>query len=293
MSREKTRVALLSVVSNTVLSGSKLVVGFLSGSVSIISEGIHSCMDLLAACIALFAVRQSSKPTDARHAYGHGKIENISGTIEALLIFVAVMLIVREAVIKIIHVVNGDPSEGSDLALNLGIVVMGGSALVNIFVSWRLMRVAKKTDSVALEADALHLRTDVYTSAGVFVALIIIRFTDWHILDPIIALLVAVLITKAAYTLLKKSFFPLVDVSLPKDECEIIIKAIERHKDKYIEFHDLRTRRAGAERYVDLHLVVPKLMTVTEVHDLCDILEREISAHLQRTEVLIHAEPCD
>ena len=274
------------------MTTSKLVVGFLSGSVSIISEGIHSGIDLLAACIAYFSVRESDKPADSRHEYGHGKIENISGTIEALLIFVAVVMIVIEAVRKLMHTINGQGGEVGSMALGLGLVVMGCSALINVFVSARLMKVAKRTDSVALEADALHLRTDVYTSAGVFIGLLLIRLTGWHIIDPLIALGVAGMITKAAYDLVKKAFFPLVDVSLPEEEKNIIIEVINRHRNEFMEFHALRTRKAGAERHVDLHLVVPKHASIAEVHDLCDLIEFEIGERLQGTHVLIHTEPC-
>lgn len=293
INKEKPRVALLSVISNTFLTVSKLVVGLISGSVSILSEGLHSAMDLIAACIALFAVKQSSRPADERHAYGHGKFENISGTIEALLIFVAVVFIVVESLRKILAHFAGEGSVVGELALSLGLIVMACSALINVFVSYRLMKVAKKTDSVALEADALHLRTDVYTSAGVFAALLIIRFTGWYILDPIIALIVAAMISKAAFDLLKKAFYPLIDVSLPKSEQEIITEALASHSDEFLEFHDLRTRKAGAERYVDLHLVVPKDMSVSKVHALCDEVEKDINSKLKGTQVLIHAEPCD
>ncbi|HZK60971.1 MAG TPA: cation diffusion facilitator family transporter, partial [Anaerovoracaceae bacterium] len=182
---EKTQVAALSVLSNSFLTVAKVSIGLVSGSVSILSEGIHSGIDLVAAFIALFAVRKSGKPADARHAYGHGKIENVSGTIEALLIFVAAIMIITEAIQKIHKIMDG--VEGHVGNLKLGLVIMGVSAIMNVIVSTRLMRVAKRTDSVALEADALHLRTDVYTSAGVFLGLLLIMITGWAIIDPIIA----------------------------------------------------------------------------------------------------------
>jgi len=209
------------------------------------------------------------------------------------LILVAVVMIVAEAVRKIISIIQGGDGEVSNLALNLGLAVMGASALINIFVSSRLMKVAKKTDSVALEADALHLRTDVFTSAGVFLGLLLIRLTGWHILDPIIALVVAAMILKAAYDLLKKAFFPLIDVSLPKAEQDIITEVLSRHSDEFMEFHELRTRKSGAERYVDLHLVMPSHLSIGEVHELCDVIEREIAQSLKDTQVLIHVEPCE
>ena len=287
---EKTRVASLSVTSNIFLTLAKVLIGLVSGSVSILSEGIHSGIDLIAAFIALFAVRESGKPADSCHAYGHGKIENVSGTIEAALIFVAAIMIIFEAIQKVLKIIAGEGAHVGDLGL--GLVIMGVSAIMNLIVSTRLMTVAKRTDSVALEADALHLRTDVYTSAGVFVGLLLIKITGWAILDPIIALGVALMIIKASFDLTKQAFAPLVDVSLPQEEREIITKILLLHGDEFVEFHKLRTRKAGAERHVDLHLVVAKYTPVLDVHELCDMIEQEIKEELQGTHVLIHAEPC-
>lgn len=283
--QEKTRAASLSVLSNSLLTLGKVLIGLASGSVSILSEGIHSGIDLLAAVIALFAVRESGKPADERHAYGHGKIENISGTIEALLIFVAAIWIMVEAVHKLS---NGVVIEN----LNWGMGIMAFSALANFFVSRHLMRVAKKTNSVALEADALHLRTDVYTSAGVFIGLLFVRFTGWVIFDPIIAILVALLIIKAAFNLTKEAFMPLVDVRLDESEYRVILSVLEDYSSSFVEFHQLRTRRSGPERHIDLHLVVPKFQSVLEVHELCDRIEKDIKEQLPETNILIHAEPC-
>lgn len=283
--QEKTRAASLSVLSNTVLTLGKVMVGLASGSVSILSEGIHSGIDLLAAVIALFAVKESGKPADERHAYGHGKIENISGTIEALLIFVAAIWIIVEAVHKFS---NGVVIEN----LGWGMVIMAVSALVNFFVSRHLMRVAKKTNSVALEADALHLRTDVYTSAGVFAGLVFVHFTGWVIFDPIIAILVALLIIKAAFDLTKEAFMPLVDIRLDESEYQVILTVLKDYSSYFVEFHKLRTRRAGPERHIDLHLVVPKFQSVLEVHELCNRIEKDIKEQLPETNILIHPEPC-
>jgi len=290
---EKTKVASLSVASNILLTLTKVVVGLVSGSVSILSEGIHSGIDLVAAFIALFAVKESGKPADSCHAYGHGKIENVSGTIEAALIFVAALMIIVEAIEKVQEIINGNGGHVSDLGLGLGLLIMGVSALMNMIVSTRLMKVAKDTDSVALEADALHLRTDVYTSLGVFLGLLIIKITGWAIIDPIIALGVALMIIGAAVDLTKKAFAPLVDVSLPNEERTIIAEVLRLYEDEFVEFHKLRTRKAGAERHIDLHLVVAKYTPVVDVHELCDRIEHEISEKLSLTHVLIHAEPCN
>jgi len=278
------------VASNSFLTVAKVLIGLVSGSVSILSEGIHSGIDLVAAFIALFAVRESGKPADSRHAYGHGKIENVSGTIEAILIFVAAIMIIVEAIQKIHTIMDG--VEGHVGNLRLGLIIMGVSAIMNVIVSTRLMKVAKQTDSVALEADALHLRTDVYTSTGVFIGLLLIMITGWAIIDPIIALGVALMIIKASFDLTKQAFAPLVDVSLPDEERAMIEEVLILHADKFIEFHKLRTRKAGSERHIDLHLVVAKDTPIVDTHELCDIIEEEISKKLYGTHVLIHAEPC-
>lgn len=283
---EKVRVARLSVISNAFLVVLKLTVGFTMSSVSVISEGIHSGLDLIAALIAYFSVRESSKPADELHRYGHGKIENVSGTIEAVLIFFAAIYIIYEAAQKLIYRVEVSH-------LGYGAVIMAVSALLNWFVSQRLMKVAKKTDSVALEADAWHLRTDVYTSIGVFVGLIAIKLTGIAILDPIIAISVALMIIKAAYDLTRDAFFNILDIKLPDDEEETIINTIKEYGNEIVEFHKLRTRKSGAERHIDLHLVMPRNKSIMECHNLCNEIELKVKDKLPNANVLIHLEPCE
>lgn len=280
----RTRAAWISVFSNTFLTIAKLVVGLLIGSISVISEAIHSANDLLASFIALFAVKNSSKPPDKEHPYGHGKIENISGTIEALLIFLAAVMIIKEAAEKIRY-------GGEVLDTGWGIVVMGCAALINFLVSSYLLKVGRETDSVALEADGMHLRTDVYTSLGVFIGLILIKITGYQIIDPIAALLVAVLIFKAAYDLTRKAFRPLIDSSLDEDTVRIIESVLDEYSNKFIEYHDLRTRKAGRESHIDLHLVLHPDIKIKESHELCDTLEQKIEDKIPYSQVLIHVEP--
>lgn len=283
---EKAKVASLSIFSNITLVIFKLIAGIATGSVSIISEAIHSTLDLLAAVIAFTSVRISARPPDDDHRYGHGKIENISGTIEALLIFVAAIWILAEAYKKIIY-------GGEVHTLGIGVIVMAVASLANWLISNLLMKTAIKTESVALEADAMHLRTDVYTSVGVLVGLGVIAITKIQLLDPIIAILVALLITKAAWDITVKSFSPLLDAALPIQEEEQIREALALIIPAgLIGFHELRTRRSGSERYVDMHLVVPRDLTIAEVHDLCDLVELKINERLPMVSVLVHAEPC-
>lgn len=285
LNREKSSTARLSVASNLMLVIMKLTVGIMIGSVSVISEAIHSGIDLIAAVIAYFSVRSSSKPPDRDHAFGHGKVENISGTIEAVLIFIAAGLIIYEAYQKLLHgVVLEDVS--------LGIVVMLISALVNLYVSQRLMKTAKRTESIALEADAWHLRTDVLTSLGIFAGLVAIKLTGITILDPIFAILVALFILKAAVELVIKSVRDLMDEKLPEAEEKEICQIIEDHSKQYVGFHELRTRRSGSDRFIDLHLVVSRELSIEKAHGLADHIEEDIKARFPRCSVIIHIEPC-
>jgi len=293
IANKKTSVAALSVLSNSVLIALKIAVGLLIGSVSVLSEAIHSGVDLLAAVIALFAVRASGQQADERHPYGHGKFENISGTVEALLIFVAAVWIIYEAVHRLIR----------PRAIEMpvwGVGVMLVSALVNTFVSKRLFRVGKETDSVALQADAWHLRTDVYTSVGVTVGLLVIWVAgmispnlNLRWLDAVVAILVALMIMKAAYDLTRDSARDLLDVSLPDQDVNWIAKFVTEGWPEVRSFHNLRTRKAGAYRFVDFHLAVEDRMSVALAHALGDEIVVAIKLRLPESRVQIHVEPCD
>lgn len=285
----KTSTARLSVISNTLLVLMKFVIGFASGSVSIISEAIHSSMDLIAAFIAFVSVRKSAEPPDADHLFGHGKFEDISGLIEALLIFAAAILIIWESARKLM---GGESEATSPDLLILGIVVMGISALMNLYVSNRLMKVAKQSESIALESDAWHLRTDVYTSAGVMFGLILIRLTGIALLDSLVALGVAVVIMKAACDLARRSLSDLIDHSLPDADNQRIIEIICEHASIYAGFHGLKTRRSGPEIFIEFHLVMPGEITVLQSHDLADHLEADLRIEYPRATVTIHIEPC-
>ena len=286
----KVSVARLSVLSNSLLIIMKVIVGILSGSVSILSEAIHSTMDLLAALISFFSVRISDTPADRRHPYGHGKFENISGVTEAILIFIASGWIILEAIRKILH---PKPVEN----IGLGIIVMSLSAIINYFISRRIYKVAKSTDSIALEADALHLKVDVYTSLGVASGLFLMLILSYfiknpiiHYLDPIIAILVAVMILRESFILFVKAYAPLLDEALSDEEVDQIKDKITSYCSHTVKFHDLRTRKAGNHRYVDFHLNVPATFSVKEAHDLCDKIEDAIKCKLGHTEVNIHVE---
>jgi cation diffusion facilitator family transporter len=278
---KKVSVARLSVASNTLLIIMKLAAGIMSGSVSIISEAIHSMMDLLAAIIAYFAVRISDHPADERHPYGHGKYENVSGVVEALLIFIAAIWIIFEAAQKLIT------NESSEF-LGVGIAVMFVSALVNTIVSRRLYKVAKETQSMALEADALHLKTDVYTSLGVAVGLSLIYLTGIQILDPIVAILVALMIIRESYSLLMRAYRPLLDTALDKDEVQLIDTILQENN---VHYHGLKTRKSGNYKFVEFHLELDPDAKIIDAHNRCDEIEDLLKSKLDYLSVTIHVEP--
>ncbi|WP_418790890.1 cation diffusion facilitator family transporter [Phosphitispora sp. TUW77] len=280
----KVKVALLSIISNTILIIFKLIAGVLSGSISIISEAIHSGMDLVASFIAFFSVRHSSKPADREHPYGHGKIENLSCIAEGLLIFVAAAMIIKEAVEKI-----NAPTEVEQASL--AIAVMIGASLINILVSRKLYQVAREEDSMALEADALHLKTDVYTSFGVAVGLVLIKVTGLNILDPIVAILVALLIIKEAWELCKNALNFLMDTKLTDEEEVQIEEIINKYSDKIMDFHKLKTRKSGNMKHIDFHITVDSNLTVAEIHEIIGCFKKDMADEFKCTRVTVHVDP--
>ncbi|MFH1824548.1 MAG: cation diffusion facilitator family transporter [Candidatus Firestonebacteria bacterium] len=287
--KKKVYAAKFSIISNTILLVLKLLTGVITTSVSIIAEAIHSGIDLIASVITNYSVKTSIKPADEKHKFGHGKVENISALIEGMLIFFASYLILHEAYDRIIHKIQLK-------TLGIGIGIMFVSTISNFFISKYLFKVAKEADSAALEADAWHLRTDVYTSFGVFMGLIFMNFVKIkgiEIFDPIIAIITAVLIIKAGWDISKEAIINLTDIKLPGEEEKLIKMAIEENPEKFIEFHNLRTRKAGAYKYIDLHLVVSKDLHIDKAHKLMHHLSADIKNKLKNTDIMFHLEPCN
>lgn len=281
--RETVGAARLSVASNLVLVVAKLVVGWATGSVSVVAEALHSGNDLLAAAIALGAVRQASKPPDLDHPYGHGKFESLSGAVEAGLIAAAAAGIVWTSVKRL-------RGGGEIESVGAGLAVMAVSAIMNTLVSAHLLRVAKRHQSIALEADGWHLRTDVYTSLGVLAGLALVGITGVKLLDPIAALVVAGVILHAAYSLTRKAVRQLLDSPVDPQIETLIANIVHTHSGQFVEAHKLRTRRAGAEIHVDLHLVVCPDMHVSLAHDLASHIEDDIHAQVPGATAMIHIE---
>lgn len=283
---EKKKAAKLSILSNSSLIILKLFAGIFSGSIGIISEAIHSGSDLLASFVAYFSIAESSKPADNDHQYGHGKYEDFAGLVEGTLIVLAAFYIIYEAVKKILS-----PAI-EHLDVNVGLVVMFISVVANVFVSKYLFKIAKKTDSVALYADGEHLRTDIYSSLAVFLGLLAVKLTGNPIYDPIIAIVVALIILSAGYSICESSRKNLLDASLSDEENEQIKAVVEEHYgEEIIALKHMRTRKAGMKKNIEIVLIAKKSLHISDAHNLCDTIEFKIEEKLQNTDVTIHLEP--
>jgi len=279
----KLAAARLSVVSNTALVIGKLAVGFSIGSVAVLSEAVHSATDLVAAVVAFFAVRAADTPPDDKHPYGHGKFEALSSLAEGILIFVAAGVIAVSAVKSLFQGTHAHTPVW-------GMVAMGVSATVNLFVARRLFHVARRTESPALEADAHHLMTDVWTSAAVFVGLGLVAVTGEARFDPLVALGVAAMVVRTAAGICKDAVGFLLDGRLPDDEIEVV-EDILRSDSRVLSYHKLRSRKSGGERHVDVHIQVDDDLTLRAAHSLTEDLEDRIREALPGMEVVIHTEP--
>lgn len=282
---KKEKAALLSVASNTSLVALKIAAGILTGSISILSEALHSATDLFASLIAYASIKKAAIPADSEHPFGHGKYENLSALVESILIVAVALLIAFEAVKR------SFTGEVVSLPL-LALAVMGVSAVVNLLISTYLKRISKETDSIALEADAKHLSADVYSSLGVFAGILLIVITGYHAIDSLAALVVSGLILYEGISITRKSIHGLLDTVLPEDEVKVIHEVLESYSKDVKDFHELRTRKAGSERHIDLHLTVCSNERIKETHETMDNIEKELSERLPGCNVIIHPEPC-
>jgi cation diffusion facilitator family transporter len=283
---KKSRTVMFSISSNALLLTVKLVAGVLTGSASVLSEAVHSATDLVASVVAFVAVRRSESPPDEDHNYGHGRFENLAGVFEGVILLGVGGGVVYGAVDSILN--------GAELEfLSLGIGVMVLSAIVNLFVSRWLLRVARETDSRALEAEGYNLRTDVWGAAGVALGLIGALATGWTVLDPIIAAFIGVAILWTAFRLVSGSTRVLLDESLPEEEVGVVEGVIGREvkSDSRIRgYHKLRARKSGSQRHIDFHLQLRAETTLGEAHKISDALEERIRRSLPNSDVLIHLE---
>ncbi|MGA7677914.1 MAG: cation diffusion facilitator family transporter [Dehalococcoidia bacterium] len=275
---------LIGVVVGLILL--KVITGWISGSISVFAQAADSFLDLFAGLVTFFAVRIATKPADEEHPFGHGKVEDMAGVVQGILIFIAAGLIVYSSVGRII---NNTPIELPEAGMGAMVISM----VASILLSRHLLKVSRATGSVVLEANARNITGDIYSTAAVLVGLIVVRITGLNILDPIIAIGIAIYIAKIAYDAISKPLLGLVDASLPRSEQAVIKSCLAEQGNQIVGFHELRTRRSGNQRYIDLHLVMAKGISLERAHQVCDLLEVDIRSKLPRTNVTIHVEPCD
>lgn len=273
-----------SIVVSLVVLGLKYLAYALTGSVALYSDAIESIINVVTAIAAFFAIRISLRPADADHPYGHSKAEYFSAVLEGVLILVASLAILREAYGAILnpHALQ---------APALGLAVSAAATALNGAWSWLLITTGRKRRSPALIADGKHLLTDVVTSGGVIVGVLLVALTGWEILDPILAALVALNILWSGWSLIKESVGGLMDTALPTDELAAVQAAINANMAGALEAHDLRSRHAGRMTFIDFHLVVEGTMTVDASHAICDRIEAALKADHPDSIISIHVEP--
>lgn len=284
-SQIKTRAAALSIVSNSALILLKFVAGLVTGSIAILTEVMHSGIDLVASVVTFVSVRKAAEPADERHLYGHEKIENLAAAIEGVLILIGSAVIAIEAIRRL---VSDRPID----AIGFGIAVVALSIVVNAVVSTYLYRCAKLTDSAALESDAAHLRADAFSSLAVIAGLVLVEVTGESSFDAIVALVVAAGIVAAGIRILLRSSRVLIDEALPEDELALVGVTVGSYRQQGVAgFHKLRARRAGARRHIDMHVQFVAGTTLEEAHSLAHRLKADIETELRGADVLIHIEP--
>ena len=281
----KMAAARLSIFTALGLAILKLLTGLFTGSLAVLTSAIDSLLDILMSGINLMAIQHAEQPADEQHPYGHGKFETLATIFQALVIAASGCWIIYEAVQRMIE---ASPIKQT----GVGIIVMSISTLASIMISRHLRRVARETDSSALEADALHFSMDVYTNLALLFGLILISFFDLPWLDPVMSLMVALYILVESIRLLRQAMRDILDEQLPKTVRHEIETLIKDHKHDLFGYHNLRTRRAGSQKLIDFHLTVCKHLSVEEAHDITDYIEKKIGEEIIGTDVTIHVEPC-
>ena len=280
------RAASLALGATILLTVMKLSVAFFSGSVGVLSEGIHSFLDLVSAALAYFTIREAGKPADEDHPFGHGKIETLSSLFESLLLVVAAGIIIFEGVGQLQH---PEPIHYPILAM----ASIGFSILISYAVYKNNIQAARLTESSALTVNSLHFLSDVVASVAILIGLVLLKLTGKIVIDALMAFAVAAYILVVSAKQVKEALFELSDKQLPDSEIEQIRNILKTFKEKVIEAHDLRTRRSGATRHIDFHLVVCRYLTVEASHGVCDEMEHKLMAKFPTASVNIHVEPCE
>jgi len=280
----KARAERLAILGAGVLAVGKLGVGLVTNSIGLISSAADSLIDVLISSLNLFSIRLAESPADEGHPYGHGKVENLAGLVQAAVIAGLGGWVIFEAVRRLILDIRPQHSEW-------GVVVMAMSLVVSWLITRHLRRVALRTDSVVLLADSLHYASDVWTNAGVLASLALLWLTDIGVFDPLIAVAVGAIILRSAYQIVARSVADLMDAAIPAAEQREIERVIHCHKF-VVSSHDLRTRRSGSQRQIDFSVVLCRHLPLGDAHDLVDHIEKEIERTISQAHVVVHAEPC-
>lgn len=287
LARKKlTRFAWLSIATALITIGLKAAAYLLTGSVGLLSDALESGVNLAAAIIALITLTVAARPPDEDHAYGHTKAEYFSGALEGGMIMVAAVLIVVSAIERLLR---PQPLQ----RIEFGLIVSVVAAILNLSTALILMRAGRDYESTALEADARHLLTDVWTTGGVLIGVGAVAVTGWQPLDPIIAIVVALQILRSGLNLVRGSVLGLMDTALPAEERETIRQILDSYAEEGVHYHAVRTRRSGSQRFISVHIQVPGAWSVQRGHSLLEEVERDLRASLPRTSVFTHLEPIE
>ena len=284
--RSPTFYAGLSVATSVVTIVLKFLAYYFTGSVGLLSDAVEAVVNIVAAMVALAVLAYSAAAPDREHNFGHEKAQYFSSGIEGALIFVAAGAIVWAAIPRLM---SPQPIE----QVGLGIVLSILASAANAGCAWLMLRAAREHRSITLEADARHLLTDVWTTAGVLVGVLLVQWTGWLLLDPLVAIAVAVQILWTGWSLMARSFQGLMDRAIPDSDRDVIVSILERLRHEGCDYHALRTRVSGAKSFVDVHVLVPGSMTVQQGHDMAEALENEVRERLPHAELLTHLEPLE
>jgi cation diffusion facilitator family transporter len=282
---KKIRAARISVIVASGLAIMKLTTGLITGSMAVLASAVDSLLDILMSSVNLIAIRKAEEPADQCHPFGHGKYETVATLIQAFVITISGSWIIFESTRRLI--------QGSQLQkLEGGVGVLVISLLVSIGISRYLKKIAKETDSSALEADSLHFSMDVYTNLALAVGLIIVQFTNLPWLDPALSIVVGLYILFEAFHLLRHGMRDVLDAELPAGVRDTVTRLIEEHREHLIDYRNLRTRRAGSQKFIDLEMIVCRHLSVEEAHDIADLLEEKVKKSINGADITIHIEPC-
>jgi cation diffusion facilitator family transporter len=277
----------LSIAAAVATITLKFLAYYLTDSVGLFSDALESCVNLVAAVVALIMLTVAERPADEEHAFGHSKAEYFSSAIEGAMIILAAFSIIWSAIPRVIH---PQPLEN----VGIGLLIALGASVINLVVALILLKNGRKNNSITLEADGKHLMTDVWTSAGVFIGIGLVSLSGWLVLDAIVAIGVALNILWAGYNLMRRSAMGLLDAGIPEADLLKIVKVLETLKSQDLDYHSLLTRQAGQRKFIELHLLMPGHWTIQEGHDLAEEIEKDIRDLFDGpVTVITHLEPLE